>query len=93
MLMIAVLLGPAANAAAFYAEQYHFSACMEDVPIRSAPNMGSRQIGTIPRGTVVKADSSRDRWIRVIYKIRQGYLIGWSLTGLLCPLDLGQGFE
>lgn len=93
MLILAVLLGPAARAGAFYAEQYHFAACRGDVPIRSAPNMGSRQIGTIPGGAVVKADLTRERWVRVIYKIRQGYLIGWSMAGLLCPLDGGRGSE
>ena len=77
---------PAAEVMAFYADQHHYSACMENVPLRRTPNMNSARIATIPRGTAVKVDKAQDQWIRVIYKVREGYYIGWSLAALLCPM-------
>ena len=81
---------PAADALAFYVDQYHYTACMEAVPIRRTPDMSSEQIGTIPKGTAVKVDKEQNGWIRVIYKVPEGYYIGWSLAALLCPLQSRQ---
>ena len=90
-LSLAAIAYPAAAPEAFYAEQYRYAACMDEVPIRRAPDMSSPRLGNIPKGAVVKADLSNGPWIRVIYKVPQGYTIGWSMAGLLCPLDPPDG--
>ena len=64
----------------------HHTACIEDVPVREYPEMFAQRTGTIPKDTLVVADQRRDKWVRIIYRRRDGFIIGWSLTALLCPV-------
>jgi hypothetical protein len=64
----------------------HYTACNEDVPVREYPDMFASRNGTIPKGALVIADQRKDRWVRIIYRRRDGFIIGWSLTALLCPV-------
>ena len=83
---VGVYLCMVSDVMAFDIEKYHYTACLGDVPIRVQPSQNAERRGTIPEGAAVKMDARRGKWIRVIYKIPQGYYIGWSLESLLCPV-------
>jgi hypothetical protein len=84
--LVACVLWPAEIPEAFYVAHYQYTACNDEVPMRKYPDMFAPRTGTIPLGAAVKADAIKGDGVRMIYKVPQGYYIGWSLTTLLCPI-------
>ena len=68
-------------------ETFQFTACLADVPIRDYPDTYAPRAGSVPKGALVRVDYRKGEWVRVIYKIREGVVIGWSLGTLLCPIE------
>jgi uncharacterized protein YgiM (DUF1202 family) len=68
-------------------ETINYSVCRDDVPLRQYPDTFSERITTLPKRTTVRADSRHGSWVRVIYKLKQGYFIGWCLEALLCSFE------
>ena len=91
LLLIAVLLlgsGHLYSAAAFTnMEVLNYKACFDGVPLREHPNEFAPRTTTIPEGALVKVDIQRGKWLRVVYKVPEGYFIGWSLATMMCRLD------
>ncbi len=91
LLLIAALLfgiGHLSPAAAFTnMEVFNYKACFDGVPLREQPNVFAPRTTSIPEGTLVKVDIQRGDWLRVIYKVPEGYFIGWSLATMMCRLD------
>ena len=91
LLLIAVFIigdGYLYPAAAFTSvEVLNYRACFDGVPLREQPNEFAPRTTSIPKGTLVKVDIQRGDWLRVIYKVPEGYFIGWSLATLMCPVN------
>ena len=91
LLLIAALLlgiGHLSPAAAFTnMEVLNYKACFDGVPLREQPDSFAPRTTTIPEGALVKVDIQRGNWLRVIYKVPEGYFIGWSLATMMCRLD------
>ena len=68
-------------------DAFQFTACLADVPIRSYPDTYAPRTGSVPKGTLVRVDYRNGEWVRVIYKVREGIIIGWSMAALLCPIE------
>ena len=68
-------------------EMLDYRACFDGVPLRERPSEFAQRMTTIPEGTLVKVDIRRGDWLRVIYKVPEGYFIGWSLSTMMCPVD------
>ena len=68
-------------------EVLNYRACFDGVPLRAQPDRFAARTTTTPEGTLVKVDIQRGDWLRVIYKVPEGYFIGWSLATMMCRLD------
>jgi hypothetical protein len=91
LLLIAFFIfgnGHLSHATAFTSmEVLNYKACFDGVPLREQPNEFAPRTTSIPEGILVKVDIQRGDWLRVIYKVPEGYFIGWSLATMMCRLD------
>jgi hypothetical protein len=68
-------------------EILNYKACFDGVPLREYPDKFAPRMATVPKGKMVRVDIKRGEWLRVIYKVPNGYFIGWSLATMMCPAD------
>ena len=91
LIFIAVLLmssGYGSHTAAFSnLEMLNYKACFDGVPLREYPNEFAPRAATVPEGTRVRVDIQRGDWLRVIYRLPDGFFIGWSLATMMCPVE------
>ena len=68
-------------------EMLNYKACFNGVPLREYPDRFAPRMATVPGETIVRVDIQRGEWLRVIYRVPDGYFIGWSLATMMCPVD------